>query len=49
MKPWVVIRPRRTISFRLDRRVPPILSILALLTFSAILMKLGMASTLFRR
>lgn len=41
MKPWVVIRPRRSISFRLDRRVPPILSILALLTFVAMLMNVG--------
>lgn len=41
MKPWVVIRPRRTISFRLDRRVPPILLILALLTFVAMLMNVG--------
>lgn len=41
MKPWVVIRPRDTISFRLDRRVPPILSILALLTFTAMLINVG--------
>lgn len=41
MKPWVVIRPRRTISFRLDRRVPPILLFLALLTFAAMLMNVG--------
>lgn len=41
MKPWVVIRPRRTISFRLDRRVPLILSILALLTFAAMLINVG--------
>lgn len=41
MKPWVVIRPRRTISFRLDSRVPPILLILALLTFAAMLINVG--------
>lgn len=42
MKPWVVIRPRRfPISFRLDRRVPPILLILALLTFTAMVIAVG--------
>ncbi len=41
MKPWVVIRPRDTISFRLDRRVPTTLLILALLTFTAMLINVG--------